>query len=83
MPSPENIAFASDPQNGKIGGIALADLPSLVAERMSRSYASWLAWWKGTINSDDYMKYLATQVGVKNLRINMLHKPEIKLLSQG
>ena len=62
MPSPENIAFANDQQNGKIGGIALADLPTMVAERMSRSYASWLTWWKGTVNSDDYMKYLATQV---------------------
>ena len=35
-----------------------ADIPEVAA----RSYASWLTWWKNTINSDDYMKYLSTQV---------------------
>lgn len=34
----------------------------MVAERMTRAYASWLTWWKGTLNSDDYMKFLATKV---------------------
>ncbi|XP_013389901.1 coiled-coil domain-containing protein 87 isoform X2 [Lingula anatina] len=37
------------------------DMPAAVMERMSRSYASWLQWWKSTINTDDYMKYLSTQ----------------------
>ncbi|XP_067940200.1 coiled-coil domain-containing protein 87-like [Watersipora subatra] len=60
IPSTENIAFAADPQNGRVGGIMLSDLPTMVAERMARSYASWLTWWKGTIDSDDYMKYLST-----------------------
>ncbi|KAF6040750.1 CCDC87 [Bugula neritina] len=61
VPSSENIAFAADPQSGKIGGMHLSDLPTMVAERMARSYASWLTWWKGTIDSEDYMKYLSTQ----------------------
>nr|XP_009861277.2 coiled-coil domain-containing protein 87-like isoform X2 [Ciona intestinalis] len=29
--------------------------------KTSREYASWLAWWKSTINTDDYLKYLSTQ----------------------
>ncbi|XP_078484388.1 coiled-coil domain-containing protein 87-like isoform X1 [Ciona intestinalis] len=29
--------------------------------KTSREYASWLAWWKATINTDDYLKYLSTQ----------------------
>ncbi|XP_071795069.1 coiled-coil domain-containing protein 87-like [Asterias amurensis] len=33
----------------------------LVDDRTARSYASWLAWWKNTISSDDYTKYLSTQ----------------------
>ena len=32
-----------------------------MGEVMARSYASWLQWWKNTINSDDYIKYLSTQ----------------------
>lgn len=28
----------------------------------ARTYASWLAWWKNTVNTDDYMKYLSTMV---------------------
>ncbi|XP_019626876.1 PREDICTED: coiled-coil domain-containing protein 87-like isoform X3 [Branchiostoma belcheri] len=30
-------------------------------QKSSRAYASWLAWWKSTINTDDYLKYLSTQ----------------------
>ncbi|XP_070542680.1 coiled-coil domain-containing protein 87-like isoform X2 [Ptychodera flava] len=35
--------------------------PAVVDDRNSRAYASWLNWWKSTVNSDDYMKYLSTQ----------------------
>ncbi len=38
------------------------DVPSHMQDFMARSYASWLMWWRNTINSDDYMKYLSTQV---------------------
>nr|CAB3228753.1 coiled-coil domain-containing protein 87-like [Phallusia mammillata] len=31
------------------------------AEKPSRAYASWLAWWKATITTDDYLKFLSTQ----------------------
>ena len=31
------------------------------AQKASRAYNSWLAWWKNTLNTDDYMKFLATQ----------------------
>ncbi|KAL4227253.1 Coiled-coil domain-containing protein 87 [Mactra antiquata] len=37
------------------------DMPSFVQDKMARTYASWLQWWKSTITSDDYMKYLSTQ----------------------
>ncbi|XP_076443438.1 coiled-coil domain-containing protein 87-like isoform X3 [Babylonia areolata] len=37
-----------------------ANMPSFVADKMSRTYASWLQWWKSTVTSDDYMKYLST-----------------------
>ncbi|XP_060581199.1 coiled-coil domain-containing protein 87-like isoform X2 [Ruditapes philippinarum] len=37
------------------------DIPSFVQDKMARTYASWLLWWKSTITSDDYMKYLSTQ----------------------
>ena len=37
--------------------------PDLVNEVMARSYASWMAWWKNTLNTDDYLKYISTQVG--------------------
>ncbi|XP_061173922.1 coiled-coil domain-containing protein 87-like isoform X3 [Saccostrea echinata] len=36
------------------------NMPKFVAEKMSRTYASWLQWWRSTITSDDYMKYLST-----------------------
>lgn len=35
-------------------------MPSFVADKMSRTYASWLQWWKSTVTGDDYMKYLST-----------------------
>ncbi|XP_012942801.1 coiled-coil domain-containing protein 87 isoform X2 [Aplysia californica] len=35
-------------------------MPNIVADKMSRTYASWLQWWKSTVSSDDYMKYLST-----------------------
>ncbi|XP_077988772.1 coiled-coil domain-containing protein 87-like isoform X2 [Glandiceps talaboti] len=35
--------------------------PGMIDDRNSRAYASWLNWWKSTVNSDDYMKYLSTQ----------------------
>lgn len=31
------------------------------SETDSRDYASWLAWWKATISTDDYFKFLSTQ----------------------
>jgi len=27
-----------------------------------KSYNSWLAWWRSTITSDDFLKFLSTQV---------------------
>ncbi|KAL3867400.1 hypothetical protein ACJMK2_044605 [Sinanodonta woodiana] len=36
-------------------------MPTFVADKMARTYASWLQWWKSTVTSDDYMKYLSTQ----------------------
>lgn len=38
------------------------NMPKFVAEKMARTYASWLQWWKSTVTSDDYMKYLSTTV---------------------
>ena len=38
------------------------NVPTFVQDKMARTYASWLQWWKSTITSDDYMKYLSTQV---------------------
>lgn len=38
------------------------NMPKFVAEKMARTYASWLQWWKSTLSSDDYMKYLSTTV---------------------
>ncbi|KAH9488553.1 hypothetical protein Btru_061809 [Bulinus truncatus] len=35
-------------------------LPSLVADKTSATYTSWLHWWKSTVTSDDYIKYLST-----------------------
>lgn len=37
-----------------------SNMPSFVADKMSRTYASWLQWWKSTVTGDDYMKYLST-----------------------
>ncbi|CAK8694834.1 coiled-coil domain-containing protein 87-like isoform X3 [Clavelina lepadiformis] len=36
-------------------------LHAQAAEKTSRVYASWLAWWKATLNTDDYFKYLSTK----------------------
>ncbi|XP_072038414.1 coiled-coil domain-containing protein 87-like [Amphiura filiformis] len=33
----------------------------LMDERNARSYQSWLNWWKSTVSSEDYTKYLFTQ----------------------
>ena len=41
-----------------------SNLPSFVADKMSRTYASWLQWWKSTVTADDYMKYLSTLVSL-------------------
>ena len=30
-------------------------------DAQSRSFASWLNWWRSTVGSDDYMKFLSTQ----------------------
>jgi hypothetical protein len=38
------------------------NLPRVMAEKNQRTYASWLQWWKSTVTSDDYMKYLSTMV---------------------
>ena len=38
----------------------------LMDERNARSYQSWLNWWKSTVSSDDYIKYLFTQVSGVN-----------------
>ncbi|XP_071965051.1 coiled-coil domain-containing protein 87-like [Antedon mediterranea] len=34
---------------------------ALMDNRNERSYLSWLAWWKNTIGSEDYVKFLTTQ----------------------
>lgn len=36
------------------------NLPRVMAEKNQRTYSSWLQWWKSTVTSDDYMKYLST-----------------------
>lgn len=41
---------------------ATEDFPAYVQDKVARTYASWLQWWKSTITSDDYLKYLSTQV---------------------
>ena len=41
-----------------------------MGEVMARTYASWLLWWKATINSDDYIKYLSTQMRMLRHRTN-------------
>ena len=45
---------------------ATANMPSFVADKMSRTYASWLQWWKSTVTGDDYMKYLSTLVSLSS-----------------
>ena len=50
---------------------ATEDFPSYVQDKVSRTYASWLQWWKSTITSDDYLKYLSTQV-YKNIYVDTL-----------
>ncbi|XP_052796425.1 coiled-coil domain-containing protein 87-like isoform X2 [Mya arenaria] len=40
---------------------ATEEFPSYVQDKVARTYASWLQWWKSTITSDDYLKYLSTQ----------------------
>ncbi|XP_059161508.1 coiled-coil domain-containing protein 87-like isoform X2 [Physella acuta] len=35
-------------------------IPTYVADKTSSSYSSWLQWWKSTVTSEDYMKYLST-----------------------
>lgn len=53
-------------------GKAIEDFPSEVynqqqgdsllhSDFLARAYSSWLAWWKQTVNTDDYLKYLSTQ----------------------
>ena len=50
------------------------NLPSFVQDKMARTYASWLQWWKSTITSDDYMKYLSTQVSLNSVHYgNFVH----------
>ena len=51
------------------------NMPKFVAEKMSRTYASWLQWWRSTITSDDYMKYLSTTVGSTILSYPLLAVP--------
>lgn len=45
---------------GSIEGINFAP------DKTSRTYASWLQWWKSTLTSDDYMKYLSTLVNIRS-----------------
>lgn len=40
-----------------MGAQGLSELPS----RSTKSYNSWLAWWRSTITTDDYFKFLSTQ----------------------
>ncbi|XP_064609206.1 coiled-coil domain-containing protein 87-like [Liolophura sinensis] len=37
------------------------NIPTIVAEKMARTYASWFQWWKNTISTDDYLKYVSTK----------------------
>lgn len=54
-----NDALHNPSQMNKMMG-ATDGMPSSMAEKMNRTYASWLQWWKSTVTSDDYMKYLST-----------------------
>ena len=44
-------------------GMDVPNMPrqNMVDERNARSYQSWLNWWKSTISSEDYTKYMFTQ----------------------
>lgn len=44
-------------------GLEAPSMPrtNMVDERNARSYQSWLNWWKSTISSQDYTKYMFTQ----------------------
>ena len=53
-------------QEGKPTMPDTSHMPAMMKEVASRSYASWLNWWKNTVNSDDYMKYISTQVRHRN-----------------
>ncbi|KAJ8029847.1 Coiled-coil domain-containing protein 87 [Holothuria leucospilota] len=69
----DDFNFSHGTNNYTIGGLAqslsgaigedqgLGHGQALMDERNARSYASWLAWWKNTISSEDYIKYLSTQ----------------------
>ncbi|GFO24604.1 coiled-coil domain-containing protein 87 [Plakobranchus ocellatus] len=54
-----NEALHNPSQMNRVMGIT-DNMPSSMAEKMNRTYASWLQWWKSTVTSDDYMKYLST-----------------------
>ena len=40
--------------------------------RAIKAQASWLAWWRATINTDDYFKYLSTKVSSLPFRVRIL-----------
>ena len=61
METDEGLVGGDD---GAAAGPPKESVPTHMQDFMARSYASWLAWWKNTINSDDYMKYLSAQVVV-------------------
>ncbi|XP_046358594.2 coiled-coil domain-containing protein 87-like [Haliotis rufescens] len=62
-PNPEKIhaAFSNHPSKSSQPLTSSENMPSVVADKMARTYASWLQWWKSTVTSDDYMKFLSTQ----------------------
>ena len=41
-----------------MGAQALVEIPG----KATKSYNYWLAWWRSTITTDDYFKFLSTQV---------------------
>ncbi|XP_069138066.1 coiled-coil domain-containing protein 87-like isoform X5 [Argopecten irradians] len=63
QPTTPNMERVHDAMHnpGKMSQMLQGDnMPKFVAEKMARTYASWLQWWKSTVTSDDYMKYLST-----------------------
>ncbi|XP_067664459.1 coiled-coil domain-containing protein 87-like [Haliotis asinina] len=62
-PNPDKIhaAFNNQPSKTSQPLTSSENMPSVVADKMARTYASWLQWWKSTVTSDDYMKFLSTQ----------------------